>query len=499
MPAPLATALYTADQVRAIDQAAITRLGVAGPDLMQRAATAAFALLRKRWPHARKLLLLAGSGNNGGDAFLLGVLALRSGMAVEAWALSGASSGDAAAARAAYLAEGGALRVPGANDTLPRVDVAIDGLFGTGLARPLEGLAAVLVQRLVDARVPTLALDLPSGLGADSGTTCGPAIRAEATVSFVAWKRGLFTADAADHCGALELAGLDLPDAAREGIEADATLLDASIDARWPRRRGNSNKGHYGHVLVIGGDLGMAGAARLAAEAALRCGAGLVSVATRSTHIGAILAGRPELMAASVESGDELAPLLQRASVLALGPGLGRTDWGQAVFAAALATGLPAVLDADALNLLAAAPRRLPAGIVLTPHPGEAARLLRSDVATVQSDRYAAVRELARIHQATCVLKGAGSLVADPAGRVAACPWGNPGMASGGMGDVLTGVIAALLAQGLDAWDAACLGVALHARAGDRAAADAPRGLLASDLFDPLRALANTLAAGVAP
>ena len=177
---------------------------------------------------------------------------------------------------------------------------------------------------------------------------------------------------------------------------------------------------------------------------------------------------------------------------------LGQADWGRAVFAAALETGLPGVLDADALNLLAAAPCRLPALTVLTPHPGEAARLLGTDVATVQRDRYAAVRELARAQQAICVLKGAGSLVADPSGRVAVCPWGNPGMASGGMGDVLTGVIAALLAQGLDAWDAACLGVALHARAGDHAAADVPRGLLASDLFLPLRALVNPPAAGAA-
>jgi len=183
--------------------------------------------------------------------------------------------------------------------------------------------------------------------------------------------------------------------------------------------------------------------------------------------------------------------------VVALGPGLGLKDWGQAVFTAALAAGRPGVLDADALNLLAASPRTLPASTVLTPHPGEAARLLGIDTATVQGDRYAAVRELARRYQAVSVLKGAGSLVAD-AGRVVVCPWGNPGMASGGMGDVLTGVIAALLAQGLDAWDAACLGVAWHARAGDAAAGAQPRGLIASDLFQPLRSLANPPVDGAA-
>lgn len=329
MPVPLATALYTADQVRAIDRAAITSLAIPGPELMQRAATAAFALLRRRWPDARRLLLLAGSGNNGGDAFLLGVLALREGMTVAALALSEASTGDAAAARAAFVAAGGTIRLAGLASDLPPADLAVDGVFGSGLARPLEGVAAMLVQQLAVARLPTLALDLPSGLDADSGTVRGVAVRADATICFVAWKRGLFTADAADYCGLRELADLDVPELARTGIEVDAMLLEASIDARLRPRRANSNKGRYGHVLVAGGDHGMGGAACLAAEAALRCGAGLVSVATRAPHVAALLAGRPELMAAGVESGDDLAPLLARASVVALGPGLGKADWGR--------------------------------------------------------------------------------------------------------------------------------------------------------------------------
>lgn len=491
MPAPLATALYTAAQVRAIDRVAIADLGIPGPELMRRAASAAFELLRRRWPQARRLLLLAGAGNNGGDAFLLGVLALRDGMVVEALALSDRSTGDAAAARAAFIAAGGTIRLAETTRELPAADVAIDGLFGTGLARPLDGAAASLVQRLGMTRLPTLALDLPSGLDADTGTPRGIAVRAEATICFVAWKRGLFTADAADFCGARELADLGIPDRARADLDVDATLLDATIDGLLPPRRANSNKGRHGHVLVAGGDVGMGGAARLAAEAALRCGAGLVSVATRAAHVVALLAARPELMTAGVESAADLAPVLERANVVALGPGLGRAEWGQAVFAAVLRAGRPGVLDADALNLLALSPHVLPVASVLTPHPGEAARLLGIDVESVQRDRYAAVRELAHRHQAVCVLKGAGSLVAAPCGRVMVCAWGNPGMASGGMGDVLTGVIAALIAQGLDAWDAACLGVALHARAGDLAAGTQPRGLVASDLYGPLRALAN--------
>lgn len=484
---PLAS-LYTTAQVRAIDRAAIDRCGIPCFELMRRAADAAFACLRRRWPDARRIGVLAGSGNNGGDAFLLAELALRAGMDVDLVALTGDSSGDASRARASFVEAGGRARLAG-NSVAPVGDVLVDGLFGTGLKRPLDGLAAELVGR--SAGRPVLALDVPSGLDADTGTCTGACVRADATVSFVAWKRGLFTADAIDQCGARELATLDLPQAAYEGIAVDAELADACIGRALPPRRANVNKSRFGHVLALGGDHGYGGAIRLTGEAALRCGAGLVSIATRAAHVGAINAARPELMARGVDDAAALAPLLERASVLALGPGLGLGDWGRRLFDAALASGRSVVVDADALTLLAEAPRAWSADAVLTPHPGEAARLLGSDVASVQRDRFAAVRELARRHAAVVVLKGAGSLVGAPDGRVVVCPWGNPGMASAGMGDVLTGVIAALLAQGCNAWDAARLGVALHARAGDEAAGDAPRGLVASDLFVPLRRLVN--------
>jgi len=485
------TSLYTAAQVRGIDRRAIDALGIPGIELMRRAAAAAFAALRRRWPHARRLALLAGGGNNGGDAFLLGALALREGFGVEALALTPASGGDAAQARAAFVAAGGRVTPAAAEAPLPEADVYVDGLFGTGLARPVDGIAAALIGRLAAQPQPVLALDVPSGLDADSGMPLGVAVRAQATVSFVAWKRGLFTAGAADCCGSLELATLDLPDAAYAGADADAELLDASIDGLLAPRRRNVNKGSFGYVLVAGGDEGMGGAVRLCGEAALRCGAGLVGVVTQAAHVAALNAGRPELIVHGV--ADARAPLepFERATVVAVGPGLGQGAWGRALLDAALAAGRPLVADADALNLLAKAPRSLPPGSVLTPHPGEAARLLDCTIAEVQRDRFAAVRALAKRHAAVAVLKGAGSLVADAHGRVAVCPWGNPGMASAGLGDVLTGVIAAWLAQGFPAWDAARLGVALHARAGDAAAAEGQRGLIASDLFAPLRRLAN--------
>jgi ADP-dependent NAD(P)H-hydrate dehydratase / NAD(P)H-hydrate epimerase len=277
---------------------------------------------------------------------------------------------------------------------------------------------------------------------------------------------------------------------------ADAGLLEAdAIAAALPSRAQDAHKGNFGHVLAIGGDLGFGGAIRLAGEAALRVGAGLVSVATRTEHVLALNAARPELMASGVGGPQELEALLQRASVIALGPGIGQRAWGHALWHTAIAARKPTVLDADGLNLLAREPVSLPANIVLTPHPGEAARLLGCDTQEIARDRFAAVRALARRHQAVAVLKGAGTLVATPLGEVAVCPWGNPGMASGGMGDVLTGVVAGLLAQGLDAYRAACIGVALHARAGDIAARAGVCGLLASDLFGPLRRLRNGLEA----
>ncbi|HET6546482.1 MAG TPA: NAD(P)H-hydrate dehydratase [Rhodanobacteraceae bacterium] len=496
MSAPeTAVELYTSDSVRRIDRSAIERCGIPGFTLMQRAADAAFASLRRRWPDARRIGVVAGPGNNGGDAFLLARAALHAGLAVEVLTLSGEAHGDAAQARAAFTEAGGRF-VPLRVDTpLPDADVHVDGLFGTGLRRAVAGPAAALIDRLNACGRPLLALDLPSGLDADTGTCPGAAVRAAATVSFVAWKRGLFTADAADCCGALELATLDVPGAAYAGIDADAMLLDAGIDRALPPRSNNVNKGRFGHVLTVGGDHGMGGAVRLAGEAALRVGAGLVSIATRTAHVVALNAGRPELMAHGSDDPQSLAPLLERASVVALGPGLGQGAWGHALWDAALSAAAGRdctfVLDADALNLLARQPRPLPVACVLTPHPGEAARLLGCDIATVQRDRFAAVRALAQRHRAVVVLKGSGSLVADPAGCVAVCRWGNPGMASAGMGDVLTGVVAGLLAQGLSGWDAARLGVAVHARAGDAAAGAAPRGLIASDLFAGFRTFAN--------
>jgi NAD(P)H-hydrate epimerase len=485
-------ALYRAAQVRELDRIAIEEFGIPGETLMERAGAAAFARLRERWPDVRDVTVLAGQGNNGGDGYVLARHARALGLAVRVLQAGDAARvrGDAARQRARFVEAGGEL---GSLDALPaRTDVIVDGLFGTGLDRAPAGEWARAIEAANAHPAPVLALDVPSGLEADTGRALGPAIRAALTVTFVALKQGLFTGEGPDHCGQIVFEGLELPAA----IYARQLLAARRIDwgrfgaALAPRDR-SASKGRFGHVLVIGGDLGMAGAARLAGEAALRAGAGLVSVATRPGHAEALAAVRPELMAHGIDTAADLAPLMERATVVAIGPGLGRGDWGRALWGAALGSGRPLVVDADALFRLAQAPLRRE-DWVLTPHPGEAARLLQAEIAVIQADRPAAAAALQQRYGGIVVLKGAGTIVQGGGTRPpAVCSAGNPGMATGGTGDVLCGLVAALIAQGHAPEDAAELGVCLHAAAGDAAARAGERGLIASDLFPPLRGLLN--------
>jgi NAD(P)H-hydrate epimerase len=483
--------LYRADQVRGFDRAAIEGLGIPGAILMARAGEAALRALRARWPEARRLAVVCGAGNNGGDGYVLARLARQQGLDPRVLAVADPARlrGDALDAATAARDAG----VPFADfdpGPIDEAQVLVDALFGTGLDRPLEGPWAGAVDAVRASGRPVLALDLPSGLHADSGRVLGAAVRAAVTVTFVALKPGLFTGEGPAHCGRVLFHDLGVPRAVLAGALPAARRLDARALAQaWlaPRAR-DAHKGCFGHVLVVGGDHGYAGAARLAAEAAARCGAGLVSLGTRPEHVSAAVAARPEVMARGVEGGADLEALLARATVVALGPGLGRGPWGQGLALAALASGLPLVVDADALGLL---PEGAGAGRVLTPHPGEAARMLGWTAAAVQADRLAAAAALRARFGGVVVLKGSGTVVDDGDGAPGICDRGNPGMATGGMGDLLTGVIAALLAQGLPPGPAARLGVSLHASAADRAAQEGERGLLAGDLLAHLRTLAN--------
>jgi len=484
--------LYTTAQVRELDRLAIEDAGIPGYTLMTRAGEACWTVLRAQWPAARSLSVFCGAGNNGGDGFVIGRLALEASWQVQLFQLGDAArmQADAQQARDAFLSAGGQVQAFTGNTTI-EAEVIVDALLGTGVDRPLQGLWRSAIEMMNAATVPVLAVDVPSGLQADTGTVAGVAIHADQTVTFIGRKAGLYTGAAADHCGNITFADLGVPgDILKRVPEAASLLRQPPLGVLANPRRRNSHKGHYGHVLVIGGDHGMAGAARLAGEAALRSGAGMVSLATRPEHAALIAAACPELMCHAVDTAHALKALLKSADVLLIGPGLGRTAWAQSLLSAVLETSQPRVIDADGLNGMAGQAQAFDRQ-VLTPHPGEAARLLDQTVVDVQSDRFAAARAIARQYGGTTVLKGAGTLIQPTNGAPVVCAAGNPGMATAGSGDVLAGVIAALIAQGLDVEAAAVAGVCAHACAGDIAAREGERGLIARDVIAALRTVLN--------
>jgi len=492
---PLPLLVHSTAAVRAADQYAIQMLGIPGYTLMTRAGESALAHLRREWPLARRLLVVAGPGNNGGDAYVVARLARAAGLEVRLVAPAGVPvAGDASRAHGDWQAEGGAA-VDWDASQLAAADVVVDGLLGTGLARTLDGRLLEVVAAINASGRPVLALDTPSGLDADTGLPRGAAVRAALTVTFVGLKPGFFIGEGPAYVGRLECDGLGVPaEAFADAAPVLRRLADADLRRLLPRRVRTAHKGTHGRVLIIGGGPGMPGAVRLAGEAALRAGAGLVTVATWPAHAAAVAAGRPELICLGAEDPASLTAAFAAADVVAVGPGLGRSVWAEHLVEAAFRCGRPLVVDADALNVLAARPQRGPAWC-LTPHPGEAARLLGLEPDVVQADRLGALAKLVAAYGGVAVLKGAGTLVGDAHGVPWVCERGNPGMATAGMGDVLTGVIAAILAQQPDPAAAlaaaAAVGVAVHATAGDLAAGGGERGLLASDVIACLPACVN--------
>lgn len=501
------TALYSCSEVSALEALAVKEHKIPSIRLMRRASRAALSLLRSEYPNASRLKIFCGAGNNGGDGWLLAGLARRLGLTVEVVALAKPSSlrGDAALAhKFAHECDVEWVTIadlPRPLEASESTDVLVDAMLGTGLKRNVEGDYRSAIEWLNSTSLPVLALDVPSGLNADSGAVMGDvAVRSHITLSFGGQKRGLLTGAGRAHSARLYYDDLALPEAVREAHPPQCVALSPPpIEPRSPV----AHKGWGGHVLVVGGNTGMTGATLLAGSAALRVGAGLVSVATPQTHAHVLSAMQPELMLHTVCAMPDLVPLLARATVVVVGPGLGRDAWSQQMLYAVLGTKLPVVLDADALRLLAEASDTRPDSqyMVLTPHPGEAGALLSSSAADVERDRFAAARTLCEEYKATIVLKGAGTIVcADPA-HYALCAKGNAAMASGGMGDVLSGVLGGLLAQEdiyADAADARLarvqLGVYIHSWAADRVAQRlSQRGVLATDLCMELPRLLGEL------
>ena len=489
----LPIALYSTAQVRALDAHAIGQLGIPGYTLMKRAGEASLRYLRTRWPMAHRVVIVCGGGNNGGDGYVLARFAQAAGLTVSVLSATAPDElrGDARQAHADFRASGGAISAF-APEHLGAGEVIVDALLGTGLAGGVRAELMAVIRAINDSRVPVFALDVPSGLDADTGTAAGDAIRADATVTFVGLKTGLFVGDGPEFAGTVFFDDLELTEAAPPGLTPRLTrIVEAEIHAALPRRRRSANKGDFGRVLIVGGGSGMPGATRLAGEACLRVGAGLVTVAVAADNVTAIAAGRPELICVPLSSDAALAQAMSRADVIAVGPGLGRSAWARDALGAVLESGKPLVVDADALNLLAEGGARAREGWILTPHPGEAGRLLGVEVPIVQHDRLAALDRLIERFHGIVVLKGAGTLVGTRNSIPGVCERGNPGMATAGTGDVLTGVITGILAQCADPWAAARAGVLVHAMAGDAAARGGERGVLASDLVRELQHCVN--------
>lgn len=486
--------LYSADAVRAIDRYVIDQQGVDGFELMQAAAASAFRRLVRTWPQSASILVLCGAGNNGGDGYLIAANAKRHGLHVYCVAVAPTEklTGDAREAWQKALADGVDVRaLSGKVDELPfeGVDLIVDAMLGTGVTgAPREPFASVIA-RCNQALAPVMAIDVPSGLDSTLGTVSGAAIRADLTVTFIALKTGLFTGQGPEVCGHLVFESLDTDEWASESGQAPtARRIDwASQVSLLPRRPVNAHKGRFGHVLVVAGERGFGGAGILAAEAAARSGAGLISLATRPEFVGAALARCPSLMAQSVTHGSELQPLIDTASVIVCGPGIGRGAWGQQMLQQVVDSGKPRVLDADALNLMSSRAAQHAEQQVLTPHPGEAARMLGCTVPEVEADRLGAATRLQALHGGVLLLKGAGTVIASGQGVPLIVSGSNPGMATGGMGDVLAGIIGSLLGQFGDLPLATAMGAALHLESARTASVTRGyMGLLPQDVIEAL-------------
>ncbi|WP_295803347.1 NAD(P)H-hydrate dehydratase [uncultured Microbulbifer sp.] len=488
--------LYRAATVRQLDQLVIGQQQIPGLVLMKRAGRAAFECLRQRWPDLGALQVFCGGGNNGGDGYVIAALAAQRQLPVTVYVGVAAEKLQGEALDAYRFAEQEGVRFVSDLADLPPVEkhtVLVDALLGTGFSGALREPVQSAVACINKAAAPVLAVDIPSGLNADTGAA-DEAVRADATVTFIGRKAGLYLGRGPALTGEVVFDDLGAkPDVYRQVAPVLNRFDGASLE-RLPTRAVDSFKNHFGHVMVVGGDHGFGGAALMASEAAARTGAGLVSLASRPEHVAAALTRVPEVMAHPVVSGQELEPLLEIPSVIAVGPGLGQSPWSEQLLARAGRAAAPLVLDADALNILAGG--RVLAGVrrddwVLTPHVGEAARLLGISTAEVMADRVAAAQAIQQKFSGVVILKGAGTLVAHAEG-VDLINSGNPGMASGGMGDLLTGVTAALIGQGMALPAAARLAVWLHGEAGNLAAAEGgQRGLLATDLLPHIRRLVD--------
>jgi len=474
----IACPVYRIEQIREIEAQALARIDEPG-SLMTKAARRALLRLRQCWPAARSLTIFCGAGNNGGDGYALARLARCDGYAVQVVGIAPSTSAEAQLHREAWLSGGGQFAQE-VGDAAMDSDVLVDALLGIGFRGELRAHYVDAITLMNESARPVLAIDVPSGVSADSGGVASAAVRANVTVTFIGMKPGLVTGPALDHCGTVLLEDLGLSSALCWGN----MISVATVSSLRTVRTKNFHKGRAGHVGIVGAGPGMPGAAALCAMAALKSGAGKVTVGCHPTSAQAVAVQCPEVIVRELSSPKDVQELLGDIDVLALGPGLGKSEWSRMVFAPCLEVELPKVIDADGLNLLAYGENQSLKAI-LTPHPGEAARMLGRSIWDIEADRPDAVDALAARFNSTAVLKGAGTLIKGPDLPTWVCSRGNAGMASAGMGDALTGIVAGFRGQGLCDVDSAVWGVWCHASAGDLAAREVGSvGFLASDVID---------------
>lgn len=484
---------YSAEQVKVGERLAAQANGIELYTLMQRAGRAVFDKVSELYPQAKRMLVCCGGGNNGGDGYVVASHALQAGWQVSVWHVGDqqAIRGDAQKAYQHYIENGGVIEP--VQESLPDVDVVVDALLGTGLKGPVRSERLALILAINRSSVPVVAVDIPSGLSADTGAVLGCAVHANHTVSFIGLKQGLVTGKARDYVGKVHYANLGVEQAFIQSCQSNISSLSKSllIDINQPRNK-SAHKGDFGKAVLIGGQSGTGGALLLASQACIRSGAGLTASLTHKDNAHASLIACPEVMAGDWEDTELVDKRLEWASAVGIGPGLGADEAAKARLNKVMSTSLPKVVDADALTLLSLYPNH-DDNRIITPHPGEAARLLNTTVQTIEADRYKAVVSLQKRYGGVCVLKGAGTLVCDGQ-QTYVCLHGNPGMATGGMGDVLTGIITALLANKFTLSEAACIGVLIHSLAADaEAKANGENGMLASDIFVHLRKIMNSL------
>lgn len=485
-------ALYNSAQIRTCEQQTPRLYHFDDYQLMLQAGTEAFFFFLRTFPQVRYLAVFCGSGNNAGDGYVLARLAQKHGLNVVVYQCKAIEDLPEIAQKAALEAQDAGVDLQSADEPLdPEIELIVDALLGIGLRGPVYGMIAAAVQQINSSGLPVLSLDIPSGLNADSGRVANVCVQATMTLTFIGQKTGMYTLDGPDYCGEIHCHHLKL-EPYLAGIKPFACLLNKNnVVLPLPKRNRNSHKGEFGHVVIIGGGVGMPGAVALAARATMRAGAGAVSIATRVEHVAAVLPLVPEAMVWGIDEPEELRALLAKATFCIVGPGLGESEWATALFLAAISSQLPMIIDASGLRLLAQYPQ-MDDNWILTPHPGEAASLLSCSSQEVQEDRCRSAALIQQQYGGVVVLKGAGSIIQTLEKNVFLCPKGNPGMASAGMGDVLSGIIAGLCAQGLALSEAAKLGVWVHAVAADAVTQEqGEAGLLASDLLNRLPNILN--------